>query len=85
MSEFFDDSTRPSPYWTFTSEIRVWDPKQLVEAARAHPDAAGMATEDFYLGDGEVDIEACLVMLLDPGSLPGCAMEGSTATNVERL
>lgn len=79
-----DEPTLPTtPYWDFTAWVRVWDPKQLVEAARAHPDAADMVTEDFYLADGEVDIQACLVMLLDPGSLPGCSIEDSNATAAE--
>lgn len=69
-------------HWDFKAAVRVWDPRQLVEAARAHPDAAGMPTESFYGDNGEVNIEACLIMLLDQ-SMPGATIEGSAAESVE--
>ncbi len=58
----------------FVLQLTVNDPKALVEAARAHPDALGIETEDFYQDDGEVDTAFCLAMLLDPGTLPGCSI-----------
>jgi hypothetical protein len=64
--------------YEFSMYLRVHDDKELLEAARLHPDAAGMATEEFYDEDGEVDIRACLTILLDPGSLPGCEILDST-------
>lgn len=69
--------------WDFTLWLRVLDPQQLVSAARAHPDAAGIPTEDFYTDDGEIDIAKCLVTLLDPGTLPGCEIQDSGATRPE--
>lgn len=85
MSDNMSDNMSEKPAtsrWTFTANLRVWDPKQLVEAARAHPDAAGMPTEDFYGADGEVDINACLVMMLDR-SMPGATIEASWAEEIE--
>ena len=52
--------------------LRVWSPEALKEAAMAHEDAREMPEQDFYNEDGSVNINACLVILLDPGSLPGC-------------
>ena len=52
--------------------LTVHDPQQLLEAARAHPHAASIPTEDFYQDDGEINLNFCLGTLLDPGLLPGC-------------
>ena len=60
--------------YSFTLHLTVDDEFALLHAARAHPDAAGMATEEFYDDDGDIDIPTCLGMLLDPGTLPGCSI-----------
>lgn len=57
---------------TYTQCFSVTDPQALLDAARAHPDAQGMPTEEFYDGEGEVNLGVCIAMLMDPGSLPGC-------------
>lgn len=58
--------------YDFILHLTVDDPEQLLQAARAHPDAANIPTEDFYDGDGEIDIAMCLGMVLDPGcTIPG--------------
>lgn len=74
-------------FWDVTIAVRIEDKERLVQAARAHPDAEGMATEDFYLGDGEVDVGACLTMLLDPGTIPGAgfSIDESSATAVDNV
>lgn len=64
-------------HFDFTCWVKVYDENQLLAAARAHPDAEGLVTEDFYDDAGEIDINICLVMLLDPGSLPGCSIAES--------
>lgn len=71
----------PSQEYEFTMGLRVYDDNQLLAAALAHPDtaAADMARDDFLDADGHIDIAACLVMLLDPGSLPGCSIHDSSA------
>lgn len=71
--------------YQFTLDVRVTDPEQLLAAARAHPDAAGMPTEDFYCDDGEIDIDKCLIMVLDPGTLAGCTIYGSRAEAIEEF
>jgi hypothetical protein len=59
--------------WDFTLAVRVHDPEQLLAAALLHPDCGdGLAREDFFDADGKIDINKCLVMVLDPGSLAGC-------------
>lgn len=69
--------------WDFTMWLEVHDENQLLAAARAHPDAASMATEEFYTDEGEIDIKRCLIVLLDPGSLPGCEIHESGAEPAE--
>lgn len=65
--------------WRFIVDLRVDDAAQLREAALLHPDRG--ADETLLNEDGSVDINACLVMLLDPGSLPGCTVYQSDATD----
>lgn len=72
-----------SRHWDFTLWLQVHDENALLQAARAHPDAADMSTEEFYTDEGEIDIKACLVMLLDPGKLPGCTIHDSGAQQAE--
>lgn len=66
-----------------TVYLQVNDQQQLLDAARCHPDANGMATEDFYDDAGEINLSACLRMLIDPGSLPGCEVLECTAELTE--
>lgn len=72
---------RKKTNWDFTLWLSVDDPKQLLRAALAHPDAVinAMKEADFR-DEAGVDIQACLEMLLDPGSLPGCSIQSSTAS-----
>lgn len=57
----------------FILSLDVFDAQQLLAAAQAHEDG-----KDFDLTpDGEMDIAACLITLLDPGTLPGCSINWS--------
>jgi hypothetical protein len=70
---------------TFTLDAEIIDVAQLYRAAveRAKADHAPGEYSDADIVDmlGEKsapDISACVVMLLDPGSLPGCDIDGSS-------
>jgi hypothetical protein len=65
--------------YEFSLWLRVLDPEKLLAAALAHPDAAGDTRDDYLDEGGEIDTNACLVMLLDPGTLPGCEILDSGA------
>jgi hypothetical protein len=75
-------STRTN--YEFSLYLGVDDPARLYEAARAQyfqEDYASVATgpveddiKDLLGTREEPDIEACLMMLLDPGMLPGCSI-----------
>jgi hypothetical protein len=65
--------------WDFTLSLTVEQPEELLRAAMAHPHAEGMLRDEFLNDDGTIDIESCLVMLLDPGHLPGCDIIDSSA------
>lgn len=58
-------------YATFTMEVNVYDPDSLAEAAVRQLIKDGIdeveARSDVRDDEGNVDIEYCLVMLLDPG------------------
>lgn len=69
--------------YAFSLWLEVNDENQLLAAARAHPDAAAMAPDEFLTDAGDIDIKACLVMLLDPGSLPGVEIHESGAEPLE--
>lgn len=58
--------------------LTVHDPAILRAAALEHEDA--QPDDTFLASDGSVDVEACLVMVLDPGSLPGCSIQSSSAS-----
>jgi hypothetical protein len=60
-------------------DLAVWDAAALLEAARVRALAESSPTEELTTEDGEPNIPACLQMLLDPGSLAGCEIYGSTA------
>jgi hypothetical protein len=64
--------------YRFTLQLRVDDPVQLLRRAQAQALAENADPADM-LRDGQPNIEACLVMVLDPGSIAGCEIYGSTA------
>lgn len=68
--------------FTFEIEVDVYDREQLYDAARAQVIKGGIEPEqvdDYLKPQGEVDVPNCLVMLLDPGTVPGCSVQESTA------
>lgn len=74
-------------YATFHMDVRVHDAKALYQAALQHLTKVDGLTDDGardFLGGGgtpgQIDINACLVALLDPGSLPGCDIQESHVT-----
>jgi hypothetical protein len=65
-----------------TIELDVTDKRVLYEAAFSHATQNGLTREQalqLFREYDEMDIGACLVQLLDPGSLPGCEIEHSEA------
>jgi hypothetical protein len=58
--------------YQFTLTVDVFDARQLYEAAAKHEDAQPDPDDLLKDDEGEIDIGACLQMLLDPGSLAGC-------------
>jgi len=60
-------------------DVRVFDPRTLLKAAMNHPDAGG--SNDGLVSGGSVNIDACLIMILDPGHLPGCSVHESSVTH----
>lgn len=68
--------------FTFEIDVEIHDPHALFEAAKLHAKVHdGMTLEEseaHHRPDGEIDIGACLVTLLDPSTLPGCDILGST-------
>lgn len=69
----------PSEY-VFKINLKVFDPQSLRKKALAHPDVCEDQT--FLTEDGDVDVEECLIMILDPGSLTGCSIHDSSAEEV---
>lgn len=70
--------------YTVTIDLNVYDPEHLFRAALARalvedPDAEALHQLRAGEGNREVDISACLIMLLDPGTLPGVEIYQSTA------
>jgi hypothetical protein len=66
-----------------TIVLTLDDKRQLFEAAQERAEQEGN-TRDETLSllkdqEGEVSVKDCLIMLLDPGSLPGVSIEGSSA------
>ncbi len=64
---------------TFTMDLRVFDPAQLLVAAMLHAKKEGDPVDDLIV-DGEIDIRACLIQIIDPGSLAGCSIHQSDVT-----
>lgn len=65
-----------------TVSLMVEDATALHAAALAHLRNQGLDEEDIAhslrYADGSINENACLVMLLDPGSLPGCEIIDSS-------
>lgn len=72
-------------YWQFTLDLSVHDPEQLLAAALAHPDAADnqLNRAAFLDTGGDIDVGKCLVMLLDPGTLAGGEIIGSSSEELK--
>lgn len=63
--------------------VKVHDKEALFEAAMKHAQEADGLPEDEALEllkpDGEIDTGACLTVIADPGSIPGCEIDQSGA------
>lgn len=68
----------PNNDYRFTLHLNVYDRVQLLRRAQAQALAEGADPADM-LKNGHPDIAACLVMLLDPGSIAGCEVYESHA------
>lgn len=67
------------PTYAFSTLIQVFDPLQLLAAATERALADGADPDDLIDDEGNPNTEACIIMLLDPGSLPGCDFLDSAA------
>lgn len=56
--------------YKFTMFIDVEDEAALLAAAQAHPDAGNFTIDS---------VEAALIVLLDPSTVPGCSISSSGA------
>jgi hypothetical protein len=67
--------------YNFSMEITVDNEMVVYAMALEHAmKKDGMskdAAEELLQPGGEIDVPACLQMLVDPGYLPGCSIEGS--------
>lgn len=71
--------------YAFGLDLRVDDPQQLYDAALERAIDDGLDEEDARTLLGSRDdprIVDCLTMLLDPGRLPGCSIDGSGTERV---
>jgi hypothetical protein len=70
-------------------DLEIYDKQQLHAAAMKHAvEIEKMSRKEAYetLGTERApDTSACLVMLLDPGSLDGCSIYGSSAAKSDSL
>jgi hypothetical protein len=71
------EKPRQVHFHSFELQCRIDDPERLLAAALAHEDSPG--EDDLRDADGNVDIRKCLVILLDPGTLPGGEILGSSS------
>jgi hypothetical protein len=71
--------------FTFTLSGRIWDVEKLYQAAVASflAENDGDNEPDDYLKDlnGEININACLVQILDPARIEGCDIHDSSAVH----
>ena len=78
-----------STEYCVTIELRLDDTGQLFEAAQERAEQEGNTRcEALALlrdAEGAVSIENCLIMLLDPGSLPGVGILQSTAERLSSI
>lgn len=65
---------------TFTLSLRVSDADELVRAAQARAVEEGLDTDDIACTYTIDDLPACVQMLLDPGSVAGCSVYESSAS-----
>ena len=76
-----------TPY-TFTLDLCVFDPAHLHAAAVRRALEDGLTDEEVFeiIGHHSApSIEGCISMLLDPGSLPGCNIDSSSAERLENF
>lgn len=64
---------------TFTLTLAVDDVRTLVRSAREQAMAEGVDPADARETYSARDLSACVQMLLDPGTVPGCSVYGSSA------
>lgn len=61
--------------------VNVSSPKELLEAAKNHPDVKeGLFSEADLCHYGVVDVNECLRIILDPGYIAGCSVHGGYVT-----
>lgn len=65
--------------YEFTMQVRIDNAESLYAAAKNHPDNPG---DEYLRPNGEIDIEACLITIIDPGHVPGCSVHNSSAEQV---
>lgn len=66
--------------YTFTLDVRVFDPASLARSAALRATLENLTPEQW--AKTRTGTGCDLVMLLDPGTLPGCDIEQSTAERV---
>lgn len=64
---------------SFEISLRIFDVPSLVAAAVAQAIAEGVDEDEACEVYSADDLDRCLVMLLDPGTLAGCEIHESTA------
>lgn len=68
------------PTYEFTLRLSVYDKRLLMKRALRQALAEGLSAHDYRAMRREGDYSrADIVMLLDPGSIPGCNIQDSTA------
>lgn len=63
----------------FSMYLRIHDPASLAKAAYDRAIAEGVEESDAFQTYNEANLDNCLVMLLDPSTLPGCEILESNA------
>jgi len=78
-----------STEYCVTIELRLDDTGQLFEAAQERAEQEGNTRREALAllrdAEGAVSVENCLIMLLDPGSLPGVGILQSTAERLSSI
>lgn len=68
--------------YEFRMMVEIDDEQQLFEAALEHAKKESMDEETarvMLCPNGRIDIEACLIQILDPSTLPGASIDFSDA------